>query len=106
MKTLNNEQMKALQPYETHFDTAIRASWTRYPGREALEVMNKIYNEVSGQSVKLNASCGTCVLNLVRDCGNLYYESKKKEVAVATTGEEIPIKKVAVRTTTKRTTKK
>lgn len=106
MKLFNNEQMKALQPYEKHFDTAIRAAWTLYPGLEALQTMHKLYNEVTGQTFKLNASCGTCVLNLVRDCGTLYYESKKNIVAVTTTGEEIPIKKVAVRTTTKRKTTK
>ena len=69
---LTEEEYRALAPYERHFSTAVNARWTRNPGREALTLMQRIYNSITGKRFRLNYGCGTCILHLVQDCGRLW----------------------------------
>ena len=71
-----DEQYRALAPYEQHFRTAVNARWTRNPGREALTLMQGIYDSVTGRPSRLNYGCGTCILHLVQDCGRLWLADK------------------------------
>ena len=73
---LTEEEYRALAPYERHFSTAVNARWTRNPGREALTLMQDIYNRVTGKPFRLNYGCGTCILHLVQDCGRLWLADK------------------------------
>lgn len=76
IKKMNEEQMQKLFPFEGHFGKAIRAKWAPYPGRDNLIMMNNIYTEVTGVSRHLSPSCDTCIVNLLRDLGKIYFERK------------------------------
>lgn len=73
-KTLTNEQVERLAQYEPYFKKAINADWSPYPGIVALEEMHKAV----GDGIRLNANCQSCVLNLIKTCGRLYYEAKER----------------------------
>lgn len=90
---MTNEQFQALAPYERHYKTAIEIGFTRYPGRAAIDTMYNIYKGVTGSRIRLNASCGTCVLHLVQDVGKLYF--KEKEVREAKEKKKATKKKKA-----------
>lgn len=72
----NDEQFTALSKYEEHFTTAVNARWSRYPGSAALDEIHSIYCAATGDKRKNNKSCSTCILNLLIDCGRLYFQDK------------------------------
>lgn len=57
--------------------TAVRSDWARGIGRSATERMNKIYNEATGSNIRVNVTCGGCVLSLLRDVGRIYFRTKE-----------------------------
>ena len=71
--TFNEEQMKALAAYEEHFRTAIKAQWAKNPGRTGLRVIWEIYTQATGDTRRFNDNCSHCILNLLHDCGTIYY---------------------------------
>ena len=101
---LTEEQIKTLSAYEQHFETAVNGNWSRYPGVVALQQIHRIMEDVTGTKRPLNTNCQSCVLNLLKDCGILYFESKKARAVELTGADAAPMKKIAV-TTTKRRTK-
>lgn len=95
---LNKEQLDALAPYESYMMTAVKSNWSRYPGRDALQEMHRILEEVTGRKRPLNVNCQSCVLNLLRDCGTIYFKAKESKPVELIDKETAPVKKVAVRT--------
>lgn len=73
---MTEEQIKRLEPFEPYFRTALNANWARHPGQKAMELIHCIYTSVTGERRPLNASCQSCILHLLQDCGRLYYLSK------------------------------
>ena len=78
---LTEEELKSLEPYEQNMRTALRSNYTRNPGRRALEKMNDIYSRVMGVRHRVNAGCNTCILNLLKDCGRIYFADKSETEA-------------------------
>lgn len=76
---LTEEEFRALEPYERHMETALRAGWSRNPGLSALDTMQRIYNRVSKSALKINKGCGVCILNLLKDVGRIYFADKKEK---------------------------
>ena len=74
MKQLTKEQVKILSAYEQHFETAVKSSWSRYPGVVALQEIHRIMQDVTGTKIPLNTNCQSCVLKLLQDCGRLYFQ--------------------------------
>ena len=72
-KTLTPEEVKRLQPYEEYFGTAIRVGYARNPGRQAIGLMLNIWEALTGNNYPFSPSCGTCIMNLLRDMGTLYF---------------------------------
>ena len=95
---LSKEQLDALAPYESYMQTAVKSNWSRYPGRVALQEMHRILEEVTGRTRPLNVNCQSCVLNLLRDCGTIYFKAKESKPVELIDKETAPMKKVAVRT--------
>ena len=95
---LSKEQLNALAPYESYLRTAVKSNWSRYPGRDALQEMHRILEEVTGRTRQLNVNCQSCVLNLLRDCGTLYFKAKESKPVELIDKETAPVKKVAVKT--------
>lgn len=100
---LTEEQIKTLSAYEQHFETAVNGNWSRYPGAVALQQIHRIMEDVTGTKRPLNTNCQSCVLNLLKDCGILYFEAKKARAVELTRAEAAPVKKVAVKTKKGRT---
>ena len=100
---LTEDQIKTLSAYEQYFETAVNGNWARYPGAVALQQIHRIMEDVTGTKRPLNTNCQSCVLNLLKDCGILYFEAKKARAVDLTGAEAAPVKKVAVKTTKRRT---
>ena len=104
--TFTDEQMAVLAKYEEHFDTAVHANWSRYPGRDALEAILSTLKAATGDRRRLNAACGVCYLNLLKDTGRLYFADKEARLAAANEKKAVelsekkakPKKKVTVKT--------
>lgn len=84
---LTEEEFKALEPYEKNMGTAVRASWASNPGSSALDLMQTVYGRVSGTAKKINKGCGTCILNLLKDVGRIYFADKEEKTVSAGKGQ-------------------
>lgn len=76
--TFNTEQLKALEPFEQHFTTAIRSKYARYPGQNGVQTIHSIYSQVAKNVPHLNTSCSSCIFRLLVDCGTLYFKDKEE----------------------------
>ena len=95
---LSKEQLDALAPYESYMMTAVKSNWSRYPGRDALQEMHRILEEVTGRKRPLNINCQSCVLNLLRDCGTIHFKAKESKPVELVDKETAPVEKVSVKT--------
>ena len=96
MKQLTKEQVKILSAYEQHFETAVKSSWSRYPGVVALQEIHRIMQDVTGAKIPLNTNCQSCVLKLLQDCGRLYFQAKSAKAVELSGAEAASVAKVAV----------
>lgn len=80
-KKFTEKQMAFLATQERDMRTAVESNWSRYPGQANIEQMRKIWEELTGQTREIRLSCSTCILNLVRDMGILYFAQKKEQEA-------------------------
>ena len=74
----NAEQLKALEPYEKHFETAIRSRYARYPGVNGVRIIHGIYATAVKTAPALHASCSSCIFRLLTDVGTLYFKDKEE----------------------------
>jgi len=77
----NNEQFNALAPYEDNFRTATEGKWTRRVSIPAQKQIRAIYTEATGERIPFNIGCGSCIVNLLRKAGKLYFEDKAARAA-------------------------
>lgn len=112
--TFTTEQLKTLSAWEENFRTAVKAQWARNPGRSGLRVIYDIFTSVTGDTRRFNDNCNHCILHLLQDCGRIYFRDKEELERMQTSAKQVevsqeaaePVKKVEVKTTRKRTTKK
>lgn len=98
---LTDEQFNALLPYEKNFETMVKSKWARNPGSSALDLIHRIYCEVTGTNQKFNKGCQHCIMRLLTDMGKIFLadlEERNKPVEeipepVEETPEEKPKKK-------------
>lgn len=86
-------EMERLAPFADHFRTAVEARWSRYPGRDALALINDTYNAATGGHARLTADCGVCLLRLMRDAGKLYFDTLKAQAEAKAEEAPAPAKK-------------
>lgn len=106
--TFTTEQLNILSAWEENFRTAVRAKWARNPGRSGLRVIYDIYTAATGDRRRFSDNCSTCILSLLQDCGNLYFQDLT-EKAVTNTRAEVKVsqeEKQVVRKARVKTTKK
>ena len=72
------EQMAALAPLERYFDQATRASFCSYPGQANIDMMLETWYTLTGHRYGYKPGCPNCLVNLVRDMGNLYFAQKEE----------------------------
>ena len=107
---LNDEQLNILSNWEQNFETAVRAQWCLNPGTTALQTIVSIWNAATGEGRRLNPGCSTCVFNLLKDAGRLYFDEKQKRIDAANDKKAValseqkakPVKKVAIKTKAKK----
>lgn len=80
-KKFTEKQMAFLATQERDMRTAVESNWSRYPGQANIEKMRKIWEDLTGQTREIRLSCSSCILNLVRDMGILYFAQKKEQEA-------------------------
>lgn len=111
--TFTTEQLNILSRWEEHFRTAVKADWARNPGTSALQTIKEIYAKATGDTRRVCFNCSNDILNLLKDCGRIYFkdtqevkdrENTAKEVEVSPVAKEVA-KKVKV-ATAKKSTKK
>lgn len=102
-----DEQFKALEPFEPYFTTAVRSSWARHPGQPALVTIHSILKKVMDTTLPLNGGCQSCVLNLLKTCGKLFFKDKEERIAMQNEKKAVELsmeeaKPIRKRVTTKR----
>ena len=105
----SDKTFETLATFERYFKTACDADWCPNPGRAALEIMADALSEKDGRRTFINHACGSCILNVVKRAGYLYFEDKAQREASAAPEEPKPTKTPAKKktaATTKKTTKK
>lgn len=68
------EDIQYLSKFESNFNTAIKANYTRNIPKKDIEKMVEIYNRVNGKALKLCSYCSSSVLYFLKDIGKLYFE--------------------------------
>lgn len=76
--TFTTEQLKALEPYEKHFETAIRSRYARYPGVNGVRIIHGIYAQAVKGVRSINTSCSSCIFRLLTEVGTLYFQDKEE----------------------------
>lgn len=103
----SDKTFETLATFERYFKTACEADWCPNPGRAALEIMADALSEKDGRRTFINHACGSCILNVVKRTGYLYFEDKaQRDAAAAAPETSKPTKTPAKKTTAKKTTKK
>lgn len=77
MSTFTDKQMRSLAKYERELRTAYYSQWARGMAKEGLEEIHAIYGSATGSERRLNVNCATCILELLTDCGRLYFAQKE-----------------------------
>lgn len=72
----SDKTFEALAPFERYFKTATEADWCPNPGRSALDAMAAALTEKDGRRTAVNHACGSCILNVVKRTGYLWFEDK------------------------------
>ena len=107
--TFTKEQIETLSAWEENFRTAVKAKWARNPGRTALRMIYDIFTQATGDRRRFSDNCSQCILNLLTDCGKLYFEDILSAAVEDKTTKEVKVsekagkvaKKVSVKTTKK-----
>lgn len=79
----SDKTFEALAPFERYFKTATEADWCPNPGRAALDAMAEALTEKDGRRTAVNHACGSCILNVVKRTGYLWFEDKAARAAQA-----------------------
>lgn len=84
--------MQALQPYREHLRHA-QSDFMINPGREAIRLMDAIYHRATGAPLKTDPTCGSCILNILKRLGRLYFDCEVKANTEVATKAEKPKKR-------------
>ena len=105
---LTEEQFKALEPYEKHFDSAVNHRWTRFPGGAALDLIHDILHQVTGMNLPLNKCCSHCILELMTEMGKIFLADREErnKTLVSKIETEVEVVKAEVKTKKPRRSRK
>ena len=76
-----DEQFAALAPFEDNFRTAIGGEWSRHIRTPDQLRIKEIYEAATKSRIPFNQGCGTCLLNLLKRAGRLFFQDKTERVA-------------------------
>lgn len=75
---LTEEQHEKLKKYEKHLRRAFYGNYIYAFWREDFDALHKIYKETGGRD-RINYSCSTCNLVMLKFLGKLYFDCKPDE---------------------------
>lgn len=99
MGKLTKEEMAQLAPYESHLRNAVYSQYMITPGRTAIKLMDGIYHRVTGSPLRTDATCASCIMNVLTRLGRIYFAQKAEDEAKGAEEVEKPRKR---RKTTKK----
>lgn len=76
-----DQQFNALAPYEDNLRTAVEGEWTRRIPVEGQILIRKTYEDATNSRIPFNVGCASCLINLLRRAGRLYFADKKEREA-------------------------
>ena len=71
---MKKQNIKYLKEYEQDMITSLFHSYTRQIPQSTLIEMDRIYTEETGKSLRINFSCSSCILKLMKSVGKLYFK--------------------------------
>ena len=81
MGKLTKEEMAQLAPYESHLRNAVYSHFMITPGRTAIKLMDGIYHRVTGSPLRTDATCASCIMNVLTRLGRIYFAQKAEDEA-------------------------
>lgn len=100
------EDIQYLSKFESNFNTAIKANYTRNIPKKDIEKMVEIYNRVNGKTLKLCSYCSSSVLYFLKDIGQQYFNVVQKGIEPHLETNELAKEVAIVETNTKNNTTK
>ena len=81
---MTNEDFELLRPFEAQFERA-KSDWVKNEPLKHLELLERIYvANAETKPLSLNYNCSSCILELFKHLGALYFK-KKAEIEANTT---------------------
>ena len=71
---MKKQNIKYLKEYEQDMITSLFHSYTRQIPTATLMEIDRIYTEETGKSLRINFSCSSCILKLMKSVGKLYFK--------------------------------
>lgn len=78
MRKFNKKEMEVLAEYENTLSTAYRLDFKHHTSNQINEKVADIY-EAAGGTVHRNWTCNYCIMQLWKQAGKLYFETKEAE---------------------------
>lgn len=72
------EHLNALAIFEPNFKTAIESGFTMNISERNRKVLRAIYTEINRLPRPANMRCSGCIVNILKELGQLYYREKEK----------------------------
>lgn len=77
MRQFTNEELKALEQYESRFKTSMELNYVRNLEPRYLNAIKAIYDSAVGVAYPLNSTCSHCVLTFMKAVGTKYFNDLK-----------------------------
>lgn len=74
-------QFNALVPYEDNFRTAVEGDWTRRVPLAGQQLIRSTYESATKTRIPFNAGCASCLINLLKRAGRLWFADQKERAA-------------------------
>lgn len=70
--------METLSAFEDRFRSSIYFDYYRNLSAGNLDKIASVYDEATGKRSNRNWSCGTCIMNYLREVGKIYFKDKEE----------------------------
>lgn len=74
---LTLDQFNYLSTFEDRFKCALTSNYCRNVQSKDVMKIKEIYEGIIGQTYRMAGNCATCILNLMKKIGPIYFECKE-----------------------------
>lgn len=75
MKYFTKDDINILMKYEYYFSTVIKYNYKRNTTRQINDEVADVYERTTNEKLSRNYSCSSCVFNIFKTVGKLYFDS-------------------------------